>query len=114
MTNTEHTPGPWYLDPEPDDSHYQISDGAEGIARVEVWDGDEDPEVMGVAMANARLIAAAPDLLEALRLAQRALNTAPRFQVGDSDSYRIASTVDRAITQATAACPPETHTTKEA
>lgn len=36
-------------------------------------------------------------LLEALRLAQRALNTAPRFRVGDTDSYAIAAQVDRAI-----------------
>jgi len=45
----------------------------------------------------------AAELLEALRLAQRALNTAPRFRVGDTDSYEIAATVDKAIGRATAA-----------
>jgi hypothetical protein len=47
--------------------------------------------------ANACLATAAPALLEALLLAQSALNTAPRFRVGDTDSYKIASLVDKAI-----------------
>lgn len=47
--------------------------------------------------ANARLATAAPVLLAALLLAQRALNTAPRFRVGDTDSYKIAAQVDEAI-----------------
>ena len=38
-----------------------------------------------------------PAMLAALLLAQRALNTAPRFRVGDTDSYRIAAQVDAAI-----------------
>lgn len=45
---------------------------------------------------------AAPEMLDALKLAQRALNTAPRFRVGDTDSYAIAAVVDKAI----AAAPP--------
>lgn len=45
---------------------------------------------------------AAPKLLAALKLAQQALNTAPRFRVGDTDSYKIASAVDRAIAEAQA------------
>ena len=47
--------------------------------------------------------AAAPTILEALRLAQTALNTAPRFRVGDTDSYKIAAIVDKAIAEADAA-----------
>jgi len=42
------------------------------------------------------------DLIDALRLAQRALNTAPRFRVGDTDSYRIAAKVDAALARVTA------------
>lgn len=53
---------------------------------------------------NARLDTAAPALLEALLLARTALNAAPRFRVGDSDSYKIAAIVDRAIAEAKAAC----------
>ena len=33
-------------------------------------------------------------MLEALTLAQQALNTAPRFRVGDTDSYTIAAAVE--------------------
>ena len=47
--------------------------------------------------ANACLAAAAPAMLDALLFAQRALNTAPRFRVGDTDSYKIAAIVDEAI-----------------
>jgi len=36
---------------------------------------------------------------EALTLAQRALNAAPRFRVGDTDSYRIAALVDQALAE---------------
>jgi hypothetical protein len=43
-----------------------------------------------------------PKMLAALLLAQRALNTAPRFRVGDTDSYQIAAQVDDAIRAATA------------
>jgi hypothetical protein len=31
------------------------------------------------------------DRIDTLKLALRALNTAPRFRVGDTDSYKIAS-----------------------
>ena len=47
--------------------------------------------------ANASLATAAPALLEALLLAQRALNTAPRFREGETESYKIATRVDEAI-----------------
>jgi hypothetical protein len=38
-------------------------------------------------------------MLKALKLAQQALNTAPRFAVpsADTDSYKIASVVDAAV-----------------
>lgn len=36
-------------------------------------------------------------LVAALKLAQRALNTAPSFRVGDTNSYRIAAQVDAAL-----------------
>jgi hypothetical protein len=46
------------------------------------------------------LVAAAPELLSALRQSVTALNMAPRFRVGDTDSYAIASACDRAISKA--------------
>jgi len=41
-----------------------------------------------------------PDLLDALRQAVTAPNTAKRFRVGETDSYSIASVCDRAIRKA--------------
>jgi hypothetical protein len=52
---------------------------------------------------NAELISAAPELFDACRYAVRALNTAERFQVGDTDSYVIAAICDRALRKAAGA-----------
>lgn len=49
----------------------------------------------------ASILKIAMHLLEALQLAQRALNAAPRFRVDDTDSYKIAAKVDAAIAKAT-------------
>ena len=72
------------------------ADDAELVRSRHFWlpvaDDPEPPTLTAM-----RLIQAAPALLEALRLAQRALNTAPRFRVGDTDSYKIATLVDEAI-----------------
>lgn len=62
----EHTPGPWLI---------ENPDSAVGEFKIISPDGDDDPWNValtfgfaedGKAMANARLIAAAPDLLTAL------------------------------------------------
>ena len=105
MTNTvEHTKAPW-------------EDNGNGLIYGQCsGDDDEAPFVADVCnnpdiytdqeQANARLITAAPAMLDALRLAQRALNAAPRFRVGDTDSYKIAAQVDAAIKAATNARRP--------
>jgi hypothetical protein len=74
MTNITYSPGPWYAEDEPYDSYYQISCNLYTVAQVEAWDGDKDEEVMSEAKANARLIAAAPELLLALEGALYALD----------------------------------------
>ena len=63
---TQHTPGPWYID-------CQNESAAIGYRAIVDGDGYTvcSPSPMG--QANARLIAAAPDLLAALRLCERAL-----------------------------------------
>lgn len=80
----------------------QQSDGTWTMLSPSKWEA-QPPSDVPLNIANARLATAAPTTLEALRLAQRALNTAPRFRVGDTDSYRIAAIVDKAIAEADAA-----------
>ena len=60
---SKHTPGPW----EADGEGYIFGPGTSMIAETRGWGDDSINEV-----ANARLIAAAPDLLEACKLALNA------------------------------------------
>lgn len=64
--NTEHTPGPWRIG----NGSFIISDhpapGITGSDDVQYYGGHLICE--SVSQANARLIAAAPDLLEALKV----------------------------------------------
>lgn len=56
---TKHTPGPWVTTPEPNRKEWGVDAGPWGIATCADAPGE------GSAEANARLIAAAPELLEA-------------------------------------------------
>ncbi len=106
MTTAAHTPGPWIYAYSP----YTSQDGKE-IPAFEVHGEekvcDTNENRPGEEQeANARLIATAPELLEALTLAQTALNTAQRFHVPGlpralNDSYKIAAVIDKAIAKAT-------------
>ena len=66
---SKHTPGPWYADKIQDRAAFNIFTPGQCTALLTLepgkYDG-ADPRV-GSVEANARLIAAAPDLLEALR-----------------------------------------------
>lgn len=72
MTASKHTPGPWHMDPEEITSGFRIVPkiGDRGLAVA--IQRDAAPAIPGsgidraTAEANARLIAAAPELLEAL------------------------------------------------
>ncbi|NBW22341.1 MAG: hypothetical protein EBR82_81765 [Caulobacteraceae bacterium] len=71
MKNTKHTPGPWKLD--------DVSDfirGPRGVYIAELCDANSDRvQVHGPRFeANARLMAAAPDLLEACEAAFNCLD----------------------------------------
>jgi hypothetical protein len=113
MTNTTpHSAAPWSYSYSPytlekasaEDRElpaFEIFD-AEG---TKVFDTNEDMPAE-IQEANACLATAAPAMLEALLLAQRALNTAPRFRVGDTDSYKIATEVDEAIKAASPRVEP--------
>lgn len=77
-----HTPGPWHVEPHRDDCLWVAVPAPVGrkviavlcIGFDEPWDSQQH--------ANARLIAAAPDLLEALKAAQRDLETVEREMQG--------------------------------
>lgn len=69
MPEQEHTPGPWEVKPVEKDGDYlrirgTCLGGVYTIANVPVFENVSDPEVM----ANANLIAAAPEMLEALKM----------------------------------------------
>ena len=95
-TMTQHTPGPW------SEGNYREMDPLGSI----VYGGDQDGHWVAIALgedqptteANGRLIAAAPELLEALRWAQARVFV----HEGNSDVYEAAST---AIAKATSAPP---------
>lgn len=69
MSKHPHTPGPWILD------DFEVSGEVSGAATCRVLEADDFPcieegteaDVQAECEANARLIAAAPDMLEALR-----------------------------------------------
>ena len=81
--NTSHTPGPWIVDDwlvRPQDMRDQLDNDSEWVA---VGIGDEDGYAESVAychLANARLIAAAPQLLEQCILLCDAIES---FSAGD-------------------------------
>lgn len=106
MTNTQHTPGPWYIGKDFSDQGRHIY--AEKKVRHE--DGDEwhpliastdDDERLVNWQANAVLIAAAPDLLKALQEFVRVMDALP---ASDETSLRVwdtYSTARAAIAKAT-------------
>lgn len=102
---SKHTPGPWVLMPEfhGDHGQYYITDEADGseIASVTAWIGEHRAE----AEANARLIAAAPDLLSALVMLRDADDIGVRegYSGGMGPEQRFH--VDAAIAKAEGATP---------
>ena len=81
---SHHTPGPWrvgqFYDRGPGDAHLAVYDNfhQQKLAVIEKWLGDATPE----SEANAKLIAAAPELLAALKgLRDSAARIAEHFDV---------------------------------
>lgn len=78
MSGVKHTPGPWHWVPSPHATHPDMgaffSDGGQRVC----WFGDAEQYYPSQGEppsdADARLIAAAPDLLDALREARDALH----------------------------------------
>lgn len=69
MTTAQHTPGPWTYDKGDD----YVRENATGYCLARVFEDSEHPDPKYTEQlpqeANARLIAAAPELLEALKRA---------------------------------------------
>lgn len=95
-----HTPGPWLRESQinSDGSDWiLVTKGYKEIVDLRL---DEDGVPEREQAANAALIAAAPELLDALRQAVTALNVKERFKVQGTDSYAIAALCDKAIAKA--------------
>jgi hypothetical protein len=83
MTEPKFTKGPWNIEYKPGlktrgNSHVVLNPERFPAAFVPAWDAPEDGEEFAAdeASANAALIAAAPDMFEALRAAREALASA--------------------------------------
>ena len=76
INSAQHTPGPWIVGPVDDTVVTHL--GADGCRyEVAAIDGDyNDPDTWPIMEANARLIAAAPELYEALAETWRVLDAA--------------------------------------
>lgn len=107
--NDKHTPGPW----RPNGLMVEVANGmALQVAAVRSCQSDDvtvavyapaignAPRTMEQARANARLISAAPDMLEALRMARAAIDS---YQRMDGQVCETAATraIDAAIAKAT-------------
>jgi len=66
MSSSQHTPGPWNVEYPDDDSHIFVTD-LQDVTVATVWRQPLDPPEW--ADSNARLIAAAPEMLSALEVA---------------------------------------------
>lgn len=97
MTNRNHTPGPWEaVDKRPDGFRgYSIFHGDQFVAHV----GDSDS--VTPIDANARLIAAAPELLEACELLIEQYEASGDFTIGGKLTNRPFSMARAAIAKAT-------------
>ena len=95
----KHTPGPWDLDVR---GYTFIVSGGIGYITRDVCRMDASTMAAFEQKANARLIAAAPDLLEALQNAKGFLDTpiSRRRNEGDSFYGEIVASLNAAIAKA--------------
>jgi hypothetical protein len=77
MSDTKHTPGPWEAEPHRLDKGRWVicssaSESPAGLVRIAESEAYDHPQYCEEGAANARLIAAAPDLLAACELVYHA------------------------------------------
>lgn len=68
MNDTQHTPGPWKIGTPGPNGCYTIGTEKGGLMTAIIAHSIREPKEEQEAKANARLVAAAPDMLEALEL----------------------------------------------
>lgn len=93
---TTHTPGPWTLERNRATSLSVY--GSDKVFVGEVYNEIDEP--LQTEEANARLIAAAPELLEALKLAQSWMITEPNNDEDDTEHTRVVELVHETIAKA--------------
>lgn len=95
---TQHTPGPWHARVHSTYSHIWGPDGTKRgcIGSVNLH-GDTSREERE---ANARLIAAAPELLEALRRAWALVDSQIRCNAPTENAIKLAADIRAAIARA--------------
>jgi hypothetical protein len=95
MTQAQHTPGPWHIDGDTGNI-FGIAPHDNGEVVVCTLKGDDDPDMQG---ANARLIAASVDLLEAAQKALNFIQSLP-YEPSMAASTRAQDALVAAITKA--------------
>lgn len=107
MSESKHTPGPWIFEPTEVGGgpwpHYGLINGRDGgpVPIHIVLDPKLDVEDDYEAQANARLVAAAPELLEALQAIIQRENDFNRWGQGTLIGDSVADNARRAIAKAT-------------
>ena len=98
------TPGPWYATYDNTNEEYDITNSkADENGEYEkiiatVW--SDRPSLKETAELDAKLIAAAPELLDALRRAINALNCVKNFTTSEGiKSYALLSELDKLVNQ---------------
>jgi hypothetical protein len=94
--DAKHTPGPWQIDPHDDGDYFWISPEASGGYG---WVGERYMRASGhMDISDARLIAAAPELLDALKAL---LPDAVGNHIGGPDTQARIDAARAAIAKAT-------------
>lgn len=115
MKNTatdNHTPGPWVLWHRDNGAAYvsKMVNGVHGEIKADTLATLHTPECGGDREANARLIASAPDLLEAARMALYALTVHHNAGEHCADVCRLRAAIAKATgTPANGKWPPRRH-----
>jgi hypothetical protein len=91
-----HTPGPWIVT---EDSYIRQAEGEKRLYIAALVDIPHRLE--GKTEANARLIAAAPELLEALKVIANRLTKGPRHNGKSKVQQAITAVAEAAIAKAT-------------